>query len=41
MSCWIRVDEAADTSFPIIYQPADTVLWWVPFNLWAVLIRHR
>ncbi|QNI59470.1 hypothetical protein SynBIOSU31_02608 [Synechococcus sp. BIOS-U3-1] len=33
--------EAADLPLLIIQQPADTPLWWVPFNLWSVLVRHR
>ncbi len=36
----IGVGEAADLSLLVIEQPADTLLWWVPFNLWAVLVWH-
>ena len=40
MCRWIGVGKAADLPLLIIQQPADTVLRWVPFNLWSVLIRH-
>ena len=36
----IGVGEAADLALLIIQQPADTLLRWVPFNLWSVLVRH-
>ena len=34
------IREAADLPLLIIQQPAHTLLRWVPFNLWAVLVRH-
>ena len=40
MRGWIGIGEAADLPLLIIQQPADTPLWWVPFNLWSVLIWH-
>ena len=36
----IGVGEAADLPLLIIQQPTDTLLRWVPFNLWAVLVWH-
>ena len=40
MSCWIRVGEAADTSFLIIYQPANSNLRYVAINKLAALVQH-
>ena len=40
MSSLDVVCEAADLSLLAGHQPADTVLRWVPFNLWAVFVRH-
>ena len=34
------IREAADLSLLSVFQPADTLFRWVPFNLWAVLVRH-
>ena len=41
MRRWRIIREAADLALLVIQQPADTILWWVPFNLWSVLVRHR
>ena len=40
MSSRIGIGEAAELAFLIIHQPAETLLWWEPFNLDAVLVRH-
>ena len=40
MCRWIGVGEAADLLLLIVQQPADPLLWWVPLNLWSVLVRH-
>ncbi len=34
------IREAADLPLLIIQQPADTLLWCVVINKWAVLVRH-
>ena len=40
MRGWIGIGEAADLLFLVIHQPADTVLWWVAINKWAILVWH-
>jgi hypothetical protein len=40
MSCWCVVCEAANLSFPVVDQPADTILWCMAVNKWLVLVRH-
>ena len=40
MRRWRTIREAADLPLLVIQQPADTLLRWVPFNLWSVLVRH-
>ena len=34
------IREAADLPLLVIQQPADTLLRWVPLNLWSILVRH-
>ena len=40
MRSWIVVSELGDLALLSVQQPADTLLRWVPFNLWAVLVWH-
>ena len=40
MSGWIGIGEAADLLFLGVNQPADTVLWCMAINKWAVLVWH-
>ena len=35
------IREAADFSLLVIQQPADTLLRWVPFNLWSAALLTR
>ena len=40
MRGWIGIGEAADLLFLGVNQPADTVLWCMAINKWAVLVWH-
>ena len=40
MGCRHVVRESADLPLYVVDQPADTILWCVAVNKWAVLVWH-
>ncbi len=36
----VGIGEAARLLLLSVDKSAHTILWWVPFNLWAVLVWH-
>ncbi len=40
MCRWIVVSELGDLALLGVHQPADTLLWCMVINKWAVLVRH-
>ena len=40
MGCCHVVRKPADLPLYVVYQPADTILWCMAINKWAVLVWH-
>ena len=40
MGSRIVISELGNLALRSVHQPTNTILWWVPFKLWTILIRH-